>query len=113
MITKQALENAKFCLTAYNRAPEVNAFGRPRLGLWPLQAEVAKRNYRDALLAFCSTVNSSVGKNYPFYFQRFNTYTDSNNVAFAQTPPPSSQNPQLDWAANNPLATTAQTQRQR
>jgi len=69
-ITKAALEQAKFFLTAYNRAPEVNAFGRPRICLWPLQqvsdpGGTRPRNARDELIAFCSTINDN-----PYYFQR-------------------------------------------
>ncbi len=104
------LEQAKFFLTTYNRAPEVNAFGRPRISLWPLQqsadpgggaggAPAVPRNARDQLLAYCSTINT-----FPFYLQRYNVYQPSNNnigaggtTAFNQNPPPSSQHPTEDW----------------
>ncbi len=118
-ITRSALEQAKFFLTAYNRAPEVNAFGRPRISLWQLQQEQdpnngkgggpkRPRNSKDELLAFCSTINSA--SKYKFYFQRYSIYlrnptnvrTEHRNVPFMQLPShgfqaPSSQDPALDW----------------
>ena len=119
-ITRGALEKAKFFLTAYNRAPEVNAFGRPRISLWQLQQEndpnngkpgspnVSPRNAKDKLLAFCSTING-----YPFYFQRYSIYlrdptnvrTKHPTIPCMQLPtygfePPSSQQPTLDWTGS-------------
>jgi uncharacterized protein (TIGR02600 family) len=121
-VTRGALEKAKFFLTAHNRAPEVNAFGRPRLALWQLQQERdpnagnpnktgepdRPRNAVDELLAFCSTINSE--KKFKFYFQRYSFYlrdptnvrTAHPDIPFLQLPeygfqPPSSQYPGLDW----------------
>ena len=98
-ISKSALEKAKFFLTAYNRAPDVNAFGRPRICLWPLQQTsdpggTRPRNARDDCIAFCSTIN-----NHAYYFQRYSIYqSDKNNDGhFKQSPAPSSQHPSLDW----------------
>lgn len=122
-ITKSALERAKFFLTAYNRAPEVNAFGRPRISLWQLQLEndpnngangvgpARPRNAKDELLAFCSTVNAT--NKYKYYFQRHTYYlrnpinvrTAHRDIPFMQLPaygyvPPSSQHPSLDWTGS-------------
>lgn len=98
-ITKTVLERAKFFLTTYNRAPEVNAFGRPRICLWPLQqpndpSGIRPRNARDEMIAFCSTIHGQ-----PYYFQRYSIYQGAinNDGKFRQTPPPSSQHPSLDW----------------
>ena len=122
VLTRGALEKAKFFLTAYNRAPEVNAFGRPRISLWQLQQELdpnagnpnkngepdRPRNAKDELLAFCSTINAA--SNYKFYFQRYSFYlrsptnvrTTHPTIPCMQLPaygfqPPSSQDPALDW----------------
>lgn len=99
-MTRAVLEQAKFFLTAYNRSPEVNAFGRPRICLWPLQqtsdpSGIRPRNARDELIAFCSTINRN-----PYYFQRYSIYQPgiNNNGKFGQNPPPSSQHPSLDWS---------------
>jgi uncharacterized protein (TIGR02600 family) len=90
------LERTRFFLTANSRAPEVNQFNKPRVTLWPLQANTAnvadpagapERSAKDKLIAFCSTVGSI-----PYYFQRYNTYT-----APGQDPIPSSQSPTMDW----------------
>lgn len=121
-ITKATLEKGKFFLTTYNRAPEVNAFGRPRLSLWQLQLEndpnkgngggpKRPRNSKDELLAFCSTINSA--SKYQYYFQRYSFYLrDPTNVRtahpttpFMQLPShgfqaPSSQDPALDWTGS-------------
>ena len=122
LITRGILEKAKFFLTAYNRAPEVNVFGRPRISLWQLQQEKdpnagnlnkrgepdRPRNAKDELLAFCSTINSV--ERFKFYFQRYSFYlrdptnvrTSHPDIPFMQLPshgfqPPSSQDTALDW----------------
>ena len=121
-ITRSALEKAKFFLTAYNRSPEVNAFGRPRISLWQLQQEQdpnngngggpkRPRNSKDELLAFCSTINSA--SKYKFFFQRYSFYlrdptnvrTSHPTVPFMQLPShgfqaPSSQDTTLDWTGS-------------
>ncbi len=72
-LTKQSLELSKFFLTALSRAPEVNLYNQPRIGLWPLQAgtdvnpaRTPPRDPKDKLLEFCTKIG---GK--PYYFQRF------------------------------------------
>jgi len=90
------IERSRFFLTATSRAPEVNLFNKPRVTLWPLQANTgnvadpanaAARNAQDRLIAFCSTIGAR-----PYYFQRYNTYTSA-----TQNPIPSSQSPTMDW----------------
>lgn len=90
------LERTRFFLTANSRAPEVNLFNKPRVTLWPLQAntenlsdpEGAKdRSAKDKLIAFCSTVGDV-----PYYFQRYNTFVNA-----LQDPIPSSQSSSMDW----------------
>lgn len=98
------LEKAKFFLTAHNRSPELNLFGKPRITLWPLQANTANvlnpaaapdRNAKDKLIAFCSTIN-----NLPYYFQRYNAYTDPGVApsSVGGSTRASSQSATLDWA---------------
>lgn len=54
-IDAQDLEMARFFLTAHSRAPEVNLYNRPRVSLWPVQAEPAKRTAKDKLMIHCAT----------------------------------------------------------
>jgi len=72
-LTKSAVEISKFFLTALSRAPDVNLYNQPRIGLWPLQAgadvnaaRTPPRDAKDKLLQFCTTIG---GK--PYYFQRY------------------------------------------
>ena len=107
--TESDIEKARFFLTANSRAPEVNMFNKPRITLWPLQANTASVanptsspywTSKDKLIAFCSTIGST-----PYYFQRYNTFTSpvrsgamSYPASLTQNPIPSSQSPTLDWA---------------
>ncbi|MDQ3565770.1 MAG: Verru_Chthon cassette protein A [Pseudomonadota bacterium] len=84
-VDRSFLEKAKFFLTTNSRSPDVNVFNRPRLSLWPLQLEKAKRNSKDRLIAFCSTANDL-----PYYFQRHTSYTGDGRLNQID-PPPSSQ----------------------
>ena len=107
------IEKTRFFLTANSRAPEVNLFNKPRIALWPLQAntsnislpdEATERNSKDRLIAFCSTIGSGASEK-PYYFQRFNTFDYSKNgpndrtgsYSPSQNPRPSSQSPTMDW----------------
>lgn len=90
-LTRDSLEKARFFLTAYNRAPELNLFGRPRITLWPLQQENdpnagkpngtsgggtatcpdTARNAKDHLIALCSSMGvDASGNKRPYFFQR-------------------------------------------
>ncbi len=65
LVTPDALEKARFFLTASSRAPDLNLFGQPRVCMWPVH-EVNSPTYRtasDKLLAFCTTVG---GRRYHF-----------------------------------------------
>ncbi len=108
------IEKTRFFLTANSRAPEVNMFNKPRITLWPLQANTVNNSTvtaapacwtaKDKLIAFCSTIGGT-----PYYFQRYNSFdtaTLSNNnfslKAVSTTPNtiPSSQSTTLDWTMN-------------
>jgi len=90
-MSNAVLEKAKFFVTAHSRAPEVNLFGKPRMALWPLQTDTTKRNAKDALIAFCSTIGGL-----PYYFQRSTTYTAPGTPG-GGSPSSSSQSSTLDW----------------
>jgi len=101
------IDKTRFFLTTNSRSPEVNLFNKPRITLWPIQANTsnignptgsASRNAKDKLIAFCSTIGSK-----PYYFQRYNIFDTSQirttGGAYnpSQNPIPSSQSPSLDW----------------
>ncbi len=90
-MSNAVLEKAKFFITAHSRAPELNLFGKPRMTLWPLQLDTTKRNAKDALIAFCSTIGGE-----PYYFQRSTTYTAPATPG-GGSPNSSSQSATLDW----------------
>ena len=63
-ITTQMVDRTRFFLTANNRSPELNLFGRPRVTIWPVPTSVREsnlqaqqlRNTSDDLIRFCSTI---------------------------------------------------------
>jgi uncharacterized protein (TIGR02600 family) len=79
-IDNSVLEKTRFFLTASNRAPEVNLFGKPRLSIWPLSSEndATHRTVQDRLLARCATIGQ------PYFFQRLDpdsSTADYTNIA--------------------------------
>ena len=82
---RDTIEQTRFFLTAYNRAPELNLFNLPRVTIWPVHRDTGttRRTPFDNLIAFASTINDL-----PFYFQRFDpnsTTNDYNGIARNQT----------------------------
>ena len=73
------LSKIGFLLTATSRAPELNLFGKPRIALWPLNANTSNRTAVDKLIAFCSSMNATT----PYFFQRSNS---QNSTADASIP---------------------------
>jgi uncharacterized protein (TIGR02600 family) len=55
-LTSANLNRLEGFLTAYNRAPELNLFGRPRVSMWPVNADPSKRTPLDKWFAICSTM---------------------------------------------------------
>lgn len=55
-ITSTNLNRLEGFLTAYNRAPEINMFGRPRISMWPVSNLDSKRTPLDKWFALCSTM---------------------------------------------------------
>jgi len=54
--TPDLLNRRNFVLTSYNRAPELNLYGKPRISMWPLDADPAKHSPTDKWFAKCSTI---------------------------------------------------------
>jgi hypothetical protein len=78
LISPTLVDQSRFFLTAHNRAPELNLFGKPRVAIWPVQtyrrqynlfellppvapAGTNIKNMSDELIRFCSTVGYKVG----------------------------------------------------
>ncbi len=98
IFTQDDIDKARFFLTTSSRAPEVNIFNKPRITLWPLQANTGNvsdpinardRNSKDKLIAFCSTIGKT-----PYYFQRYNSFY---SYATGSSNSPSSQSSIDDW----------------
>lgn len=71
------LEQVRFLITASSRAPDVNLFNRPRVGIWPIydMTRMPDKTYRtlyDRMIAFCSTIGDPLDKYY-YFFQRQNS----------------------------------------
>jgi uncharacterized protein (TIGR02600 family) len=80
-LSRDAVEKAKFFITAHSRAPEVNLFNLPRIACWPLFRDLAPNRVTafDKLIAFCSTVNDQ-----PYYFQREDAFSPTNDINIAR-----------------------------
>ncbi|MGH6753952.1 MAG: Verru_Chthon cassette protein A, partial [Bradyrhizobium sp.] len=94
---RKLVERSKFFLTATSKAPEQNAFNRPRVSIWPITLkspgndpfDTQKMTPFDKLFAFCSTVGTKAMDNrVPFFFTRFDPssmsadWTDNNAHIF-------------------------------
>ena len=73
--TPGLLDRLRFFVTAYNRAPELNLYGHPRVCVWPIRSQqwaddtnplTSGINAYDSLSLFCSTIGPMV-YNYPGY----------------------------------------------
>jgi uncharacterized protein (TIGR02600 family) len=78
-ITPQAIEQARFFLTASSRAPDVTLFNTPRLLLWPVHTFNAKQTPYDRLIAFCGTLGS-----HRYYFQRTDPYSPTTDYQISR-----------------------------
>ncbi len=111
----QVINRMRFFLTANSRAPEVNLFNKPRIGLWPVQSDprirdavdrassALPRNPKDKLIAFCGQTGTSTNPTI-YYFQRYNEYVFNGNKIYGDgrsfTRPqsqPSSTSPIMDF----------------
>ena len=73
VLTREALEKARFFITACSNAPEVTLANTPRIGVWPAHNDPAKRTAYDQVSVFCSTVGN---KGYLFTRQNSRSATD-------------------------------------
>lgn len=73
-ISPEAIERARFFLTASSRAPDVTLFNTPRLLSWPVHTTANKQTPYDRLISFCGTVGSNI-----YYFQRTDPYNPTND----------------------------------
>jgi uncharacterized protein (TIGR02600 family) len=66
-LNEASLERLGFFLTANSRAPDLNPFNLPRIGIWPVssQNDAAHRSAFDQMAAFCTSVSGKA-----FHFQR-------------------------------------------
>ena len=101
-ITPELIDRSRFFLTAHNRAPELNLFGRPRVSIWPVPTKEGEtgllaaydpstkqtgiRNPSDELLRFCSTVGGDITdtgrfatRKGQFIFNRFDPFKGTGN----------------------------------
>jgi hypothetical protein len=71
-LTAEALERARFFLTAGSRAPELNLYSRPRVTIWPINADYRYRTSFDDLFIFASTIakGARAGKDKGYYLLR-------------------------------------------
>ena len=60
-IDARDLSIGKFFLTTHSRAPELNLFNKPRIGLWPVSKASTERNAQDKLLAFLNSAGVDGG----------------------------------------------------
>jgi uncharacterized protein (TIGR02600 family) len=83
-LNPDSMDQLRFFLTANNRAPDLNLFGKPRVGMWPVHEiddpnpAVSKRSGFDELIAFCGTIAKK-----PYYFVRANSFSSNYDYALA------------------------------
>lgn len=79
----------KFFLTTHSRAPELNLFNKPRMGLWPISKTSSHRNAQDSLMAFLNNAGVDGGSarsdGWSFYRAR-NTDIKSGIAGSSQNP---------------------------
>ncbi len=67
LLTRDALEKAKFFLTASSNAPEVTLYNTPRIAIWPTNENPKLRSAYDNVAAFCSRIGQQ-----DYFFTRNN-----------------------------------------
>lgn len=78
-ITSDQINQSRFFLTENSRSPDLNLFNMPRVCLWPIHADPARRSITDKLIAFCSTIPAA--KKGVLYFTRQDPRDKSNDYA--------------------------------
>ncbi|CAN5438443.1 hypothetical protein BH09VER1_BH09VER1_46320 [soil metagenome] len=84
-ITQTNLRRSGFFLTASSVAPETNLFNLPKVSMWPMfqlgagSPNLLRTTAFDRLTAFCSTANKI-----PYYFQRADSTSPTNDYSLIQ-----------------------------
>jgi len=75
------IEKNKFLVTATSRAPEITLYGTPRISIWPEPATAtpAARTPYDALIALCSSLPGSSGRD-NYFFDRANPLSPTSDI---------------------------------
>ncbi len=78
---EQSLERSGFFLTASSSAPETTLFGTPRISMWGLADDPARRNAFDHYLAYCSTLpKAGLPNAKPYFFRRDDATSRHNEI---------------------------------
>ncbi len=98
-ITPQMVDQVRFCVTAGNRSPELNLFGRPRVTMWPVPTASREqllqtygiRNVSDDFIRFCSTIGGNANtavqtltRQGEFIFDRQDPYSPTTDFTLAR-----------------------------
>lgn len=65
----EAVAETGFLTTVSSRSPELNLWGMPRVGLWPVDTDPGKQTVYDRLIARCLTIAGQ-----PYHFRRSNPH---------------------------------------
>lgn len=72
------IRRARFCLTTHSSAPETNPFNQPKISLWPVQEETAKRTRTDHLMALAASLGGPPGARFYYGMQRASAWSGAN-----------------------------------
>ncbi|MCB1225989.1 MAG: Verru_Chthon cassette protein A [Verrucomicrobiales bacterium] len=88
-IDARDLAIGRFFLTTHSRAPELNLFNKPRMGLWPISRSSSQRNAQDRMMAFLNNAGVAGGSvrsdGWSFYRAR-NTDIKAGQAGSSQNP---------------------------
>ena len=65
----EVLNRLQFFLTAYNRSPDLNPLGKPKVSMWPVSSVPANRTAIDKWFALCATIKEGATER-PYYLTR-------------------------------------------
>jgi len=82
---RDAIDQRRFFLTAHSRAPELNLFNLPRIAIWPIAHadDAVHRTELDRTIARSSSIGAPPSI-YPYYFQRENASSPTDDFAIAR-----------------------------
>jgi Tfp pilus assembly protein PilV len=89
----QALEKAKFFITADSQSPELNLFNLPRVSMWPVDSTYSPNppmsnrcTAYDQLLAYCSSLGPTSGTPQDFFFERNSSLSTTGEYGLGSNP---------------------------